>query len=489
MRSLFFKILVWFWLSNALIISLTVSYFMVTRDASERENREAIRKRGRSSLGAALDLTAQNAAFLYETEGKKSLVEFVAQTQEVTGLTLWLYRVRGADVTELTGQSVPANAKKSALQVLQSEDIERLAEGDYIYTARPAISYNGEAYIIVSKGRDFFRNLGGPGNPRPQDSLLKSIWAWLPTSGPQGFIFLGGAGVVCYALALYFSSPVRKLRKATNLLAEGDLSVRVGPQMGRRRDELADLAHDFDKMAERLQTLMMSERRLLGDISHELRSPLARMNVALELAEQSANEDTQIYLTRIYRESERLNELIGQLLALARLESGDTKNREVPVNLKELIEDVAHDADFEAKSKNCGVVVVHNEAAQMIGNVELLRSAIENVVRNAIRYTGEETQVEIEQHQHQGEALIRVRDHGPGVPDEALSELFRPFFRVAQARDRQSGGVGLGLAIAERAVQAHGGSISAQNAPDGGLLIEFRLPLKRRTKTPHHYSN
>lgn len=481
MRSLFFKILVWFWLSNALIISLTVSYLTITRDARERENREVIRRRGRSSLGAALDLTAQNAAFLYETEGKQSLAEFVAQTQEVTNLTLWLYRVRGAEVTELTGQAVPLNAKKTALKVLESEDIERLTEGDFVYTARPAISYNGEAYIIVSKSRDFFRNLPGGGGPRPQDSLLNNIWAALsPTAGPQGLIFLGGAGIVCYALALYFSSPVKTLRQATNLLAEGDLSVRVGPKIGRRRDELADLGHDFDKMAERLQTLMLSERRLLGDISHELRSPLARMNVALELAEQSANNDTQIYLQRIYREAARLNELIGQLLTLARLESGDTKDREAPINLGELVDEVAHDADFEARSKNCGVVVLHNEDALTMGSAELLRSAIENVVRNAIRHTDEKTEVEIEQRLHNGETYIRVRDHGPGVPDEALSELFRPFYRVAQARDRQSGGVGLGLSIAERAVRAHGGTISAQNAPGGGLLVEFRLPLKRQ---------
>jgi two-component system sensor histidine kinase CpxA len=271
---------------------------------------------------------------------------------------------------------------------------------------------------------------------------------------------------------------VRKLRRATNLLAEGDLSVRVAAKMGRRRDELADLGRDFDKMAERLQHLLLSERRLLGDISHELRSPLARMNVALELAEQTANEDTLTYLHRIQRESGRLNELIGQLLALARLESGDTQNREEIINLHELIEGVAQDANFEAKTKKCGVVIVHNDEVQTIGNTELLCSALENVVRNAIRYTNEQTQVEVEQRREKGQSLIRVRDYGPGVPEEALPELFRPFYRVASARDRQSGGVGLGLAIAERAVRAHGGSISASNVPNGGLMVEMRLPLR-----------
>ena len=482
MRSLFLKIFLWFWLSNALITVATVSYTIATHDARQSQGREAIRRRGRSSLGAALDLTAQNAAFLYEREGQDSLAAFIAQTQETTGLNLWLYRVSGADIQELTGQAAPENAHKAVIKVLQSEDIERILEGEYVFTARPTISYNGDSYVIVSKGRDFLRPLGAP--PSNPASFWDNMLFLLPTSGPRLWIFLGGAGVVCYALALYFSSPIRKLRQATNLLAEGDLSVRVASQIGRRRDELADLGQDFDKMAERLQHLLLSERRLLGDISHELRSPLARMNVALELAEQGADEETQLYLQRIARESGRLNELIGQLLALARLESGDIQDRQEEISLHQIIQEVAQDADFEAKSKNCGVVILHNDQVQTVGNTELLCSALENVIRNAVRYTGENTQVEIEHHKQDGYALISVRDHGPGVPEAALAELFRPFYRVAPARDRLSGGVGLGLAIAERAVHGHGGSITATNASDSGLLVKIRLPIKTAAIAP-----
>lgn len=487
MRSLFLKIFLWFWISNALITTGTVAFFIATRDNENRDNA----RRGRGPMGTALNLTAKNVAFVWEHEGKQGLQEFVKQAEEATDMSLWVFRVQGKDVQELTGDSVTKSVDTVARQAIGSTETARLTEGDYNYSARPVVSKGGASYIMVSRGRDFSQRAangaGGPGGPgrggplgpqAPIQAFFTDIFRWLPLSGPRLWIFLAGAGLVCYALASYLTSPVRKLRLATNLLADGDLSARVGQKMGRRRDELADLGRDFDKMAERIQNLMLSERRLLGDVSHELRSPLARLQVALELAEQGASEETQEYLDRIRLESQRLNTLIGQLLALARMESGDqTKAREVQVNIRQLVDEIAQDADFEARSQNRSVIVTHNDAAQTTGSNELLRSALENVVRNAVRYTGEKTKVEIEQRNQGGQALIRVRDHGPGVPTEALSDLFRPFYRVAQARDRQSGGVGLGLAIAERAIRAHGGSVKAENAPDGGLLVEFRLPL------------
>jgi len=249
-------------------------------------------------------------------------------------------------------------------------------------------------------------------------------------------------------------------------------------------------------MAERIQSLVGAERRLLGDISHELRSPLARMQVALDLADQSADEETRGYLARIEREGARLNELVGQLLALTRLETTGASAPRQPVNLDELVAEVVGDADFEARGQNRAVRVTQSEQCFISGNAELLRSAVENVIRNATRYTPQETEIEValQQEKLQQEkarstdsrstparartAVIRVRDHGPGVPEESLSKLFDPFYRVADARDRQSGGVGLGLSIAQRAVRFHGGTIAATNAPDGGLIVEIRLPLE-----------
>jgi two-component system sensor histidine kinase CpxA len=332
------------------------------------------------------------------------------------------------------------------------------------------------------RGAEPLRRRHGP--PPGKLGLVRWLAALLAATG------------VSYGLARYLTAPTARLRHAAQRLAAGDLSVRVAPRMGKRRDELADLGRDFDLMAERIQSLLAAERRLLGDISHELRSPLARMQVALDLADQSADEQTRSYLQRIEREGARLNDLIGQLLLLTRLETAAVETRREKIDLAELVLQVAADADFEARRHNRSVRVTQSVAAQTFGNTELLRRAIENVARNAVRYTTEKSVVEIALRRESAcgaEAgstpgpggpkanhdyvRITVRDFGPGVPEASLSKLFDPFYRIASARDRQSGGVGLGLSIAARALRFHGGEITARNAEGGGLLVEMRLPL------------
>ncbi len=319
-----------------------------------------------------------------------------------------------------------------------------------------------------------------------------TFWSFF---GQQLFILIGIGTMVSYALARYLASPAMKLRRATHQLAEGDLTARVGPQMGRRRDELADMGRDFDVMAERIETLVASERRLaeserrtveaqqrlLADISHELRSPLARIAYALDLAKGSANEETNSYLNRIERESARLNDLIGQLLTLARLEATPAPagglESAAPVELSKVVNDVCQDADFEARGRGREVHVIENAQCVVKGSADLLRSAIENVVRNAVRHSPQGKAVEVALRRGEKRALITVRDFGAGVPEESLSDLFRPFYRVAQARERESGGVGLGLSITERALRLHGGSVRAKNAEGGGLLVEIEIPV------------
>lgn len=280
--------------------------------------------------------------------------------------------------------------------------------------------------------------------------------------------------VLCYLLALYLTSPVRKLREATQKLADGDLSTRVAGQVGKRRDELSDLAHDFDVMAERIETLVVSQQRLNSDISHELRSPLARLNVALEIAKGKSNLETQPILDRIENESHRLNEMISRLLILAKLETNSELVEPVRIDLAEIVREVAEDADFEAQAKGRSVKVTWDDACTVLGSENLLRSAIENVLRNAVRYTAEGTAVDVSLTGNNGTAVLQVSDHGGGVPEKELANLFRPFYRVGEARDRTSGGTGLGLAIAERAIKAHKGTITAKNT-DKGLLVEISL--------------
>jgi signal transduction histidine kinase len=305
--------------------------------------------------------------------------------------------------------------------------------------------------------------------------------------GPGGVPGLGiliavlSSGLVCYFLASYLTSPILRLRKAAQKLAAGDLSARVG-KFGRSKDEVSQLVHDFDTMAEQIEKLVNAQSRLLKDISHELRSPLARMTVALELARQRTGTEAEGVLDRISLEASRMNELIGSLTTIARLESGAGTVKKVSVHLEEIVEEVARDADFEAQARNCRVEAEILDELPVEGDPALLRSAIENVVRNATRYTREGTTVKVRaeklQRQNSTQSLIAVTDYGPGVPEDALERIFQPFYRIDDSRGRSTGGVGLGLAITDQAVRLHGGSVTASNLPEGGLSVEIRLPLQ-----------
>jgi two-component system sensor histidine kinase CpxA len=299
---------------------------------------------------------------------------------------------------------------------------------------------------------------------------------------PALIIAVLSSGLVCYFLAWYMTKPVARLRAATQQLAAGDLTARAGDPGSRRRDEIAGLIRDFDSMAERLETLVKAQSRLLNDISHELRSPLARLNVALGLARQRSGPESATMLERIEMEAGRLNELIGRLLTLARMEDGEQRAPSTPVLLDEVVLGVAEDAEFEAQARHCHVQSEIPAGSWGVrGDASLLHSAIENVLRNAIRYTreGSTVKIHLEKTIRAGgaEAVVRVTDCGDGVPTDALEKLFQPFYRLDDARGRQTGGVGLGLAITERAVRFHGGRVKATNRAEGGLMVEIYLPL------------
>src|SRR6202161_564074 len=272
--------------------------------------------------------------------------------------------------------------------------------------------------------------------------------------GPRGMPVPGliiavlSSGLVCYFLAWYMTKPVARFRAATQQLAAGDLTARAGNPKSRRHDEIAGLVRDFDTMAGRLETLVKAQSRLLNDISHELRSPLARLNVALGLARQRSGEESASMLERIELEASRLNELIGRLLTLARLEDGEQSVPSTPVLLDEVVLKGTEDAEFEAQARHCHVRSgIPAGDWEVRGEASLLHSAIENVVRNAIRYTREGTTVQVslekQQRANVEEAVVRVTDCGEGVPPDALEKLFLPFYRLDDARGRQTGGVGL----------------------------------------------
>ncbi len=289
---------------------------------------------------------------------------------------------------------------------------------------------------------------------------------------------LAGA-IFCYFLTNYLTGPLKKLSLAAASIAEGRLDTRVDPSLIARRDEIAGLARNFDGMAERIEALVTGQRRLLGDVSHELRSPLSRLLVALSLVRQGPQEEVAENLQRIAAEARRLDALIGQLLILSRIDSGIDRGSPARFDWTNLVHEVASDGDFEARARNRRVVIVRADACTVDGFEDLMRSAVENVVRNAIRHTAEGTAVELSLEHGGASATLRVRDHGPGVPESALPEIFLPFRRAGNV---QSEGSGLGLAIAERAVHVHGGSIRAINAPGGGLLVEIAVTAASRDR-------
>ncbi len=234
-------------------------------------------------------------------------------------------------------------------------------------------------------------------------------------------------------------------------------------------------------MAERIETLLSSQGRLLRDISHELRSPLARLNVAVELVRQRSGKEADEALDRIEREAERMNTLIGQLRTLTLLESGTEIMDKKTIDLSGLVRNISGDAEFESAKRNITVSTELDDNIIIEGSEELLRRAIENILRNAVRYTAEGSEIKISLKRHVSEgkeyALLMVRDHGPGVHENELSNLFTPFYRIAESRDRKSGGMGIGLAITDRAVRLHKGTVRAFNASEGGLVVEIKLPL------------
>lgn len=453
-RSLYLKIFIWFWLAMIIINVALFAAVAVTRPTPT----------GRSWRDLAqVGPNAQRAADLYEQGGAAGLVTGLRETEKSSGVTATLFDENG---NELAGQPVQASAPELIAKATKSGEIEFNFAGRNTQVAKPVTTASGKRYTYVAH------------IPRTPYQMS------LQTQGFRLLVVLLTGGIFCYWLARYLTTPLLKLRTTTNELAEGNLGARVATKLTKRRDEVGQLGRDFNVMAERLESMVTAQQRLLGDISHELRSPLARLGVALGLARQRAGNSADGALNRIEHESDNLNEMISQLLTLTRLESGTDSRKRTTVELEALVREVADDADFEARSLNRTVQVVAAEKCSINGVEELLRSAVENVVRNALRFTPEGTAVEVALRKQNGAgdnfAVISVRDRGNGVPAEALEKIFQPFYRTEDARDRQSGGgTGLGLAITERAVRMHGGTVQASNSADGGLAVEMRLLIPK----------
>lgn len=456
-KSLFLKIFLWF--LGVLLLMATVSVVLTQVMISQ-----GILLSGRESiLTNAVRNHGATCLEIYEERGTDALAEATAKIRNETALGLHFFREDGTSLVPFPGDE---RIRESAFAALKRGESFANRQGLSLVFQR-IVSSRGNAYIVVGllPKRPLFPLIG------PNRRVLPVYLAGLACT----------AGLLCFWLARHIARPVGRLNEVTQAMARGEFSVRVEKDLKNRGDEIGQLGRSFDDMARHVEALLEAQQRLLRDISHELRSPLARLNVALALARQRAGAEIQGALARIEKEAEALNELIGQLLSLARVEADLGRILTAPEDLVALVREVVADADFEARARGCTVRFEAAEALPpLLLNADLVRSAVENVVRNALHHTAPETEVEVSVLslvENGGRCgLVRIRDHGPGVPEEELENLFRPFYRLDASRGRESGGVGLGLAIARRAVQLHGGRIDATNVRGGGLCVELRFP-------------
>jgi len=452
---LFWKILLAFWLTLIATAAATGAVIWALRE--ERAGAEAS-----VALGMPAVLATDLAAATLRHGGVDALRDWMGEVRRPHGIAVFAVDAKGAD---LLGRPVPEGALADARELADSRGSHR--------AVRAVEAPGGERYLVFAqqqgprlRGGDARPGGGRGGRPREGGG-------WL-------MLAMGAAAslAVSALLAWYLARPIRSLRWALRSAAEGRLETRVRPLMKGRRDEIADLGEEFDEMARRLQKLVEAQKRLLHDVSHELRSPLARLQAAVGLARQDPlrfQGALEPSLERIEREAARLDELVGEVLALARLEGGKAESGEEPVDLAELVASVAEDARFEAQAAHRDVAFQLASPVLVRGRPELLQRAVENVIRNAVKYTAEGSTVQVELAALGQRARLLVTDRGPGVAPGDAERIFEPFYR--SGANASVDGFGLGLAIAHAAIATHRGSIRAENAAGGGLRVEIELPL------------
>ena len=439
-RTLFSKIFLWSVFAQVLTLGSILALITFYIPDSE------------GAIDNAWSAYAHTAVVLLEKFGPQALDEFLAKTGEDTLLQLRLQATPSGN--SCTSEAIPADGTQTTAPHAVDDSTTTIAarglEGDYCLT------------VHATSG-------GLPETPEDRRSRLRILIL---------LELLSCAGL-SYGVARYLSRPISELRSAASRLAQGDMTARVGGTLANRSDEAAGLVREFDQMAERVADLIDAQRRLIGDISHEIKSPLARLSVALGLARRTAETYAPRQFDRMERELERLSMLSSELLTLAKLEQSPASAPLATVDLGAVVARVLSDATFESQTRMGDVVLhKHDQPLMVAGDEDLLRRAIENVVRNAIFYTSSGTKVEVALASPDGRsAALEIRDHGPGVPEDALAHLFEPFYRVDQARARKTGGAGVGLSICERAVRLHGGKVAARNASPRGLIVDISLPL------------
>ena len=451
MRSrIFWKIFLPFWILQT-VIMLFLAYRVHESFGPERPWWVQPERR-------AVPVLARYATWRYSTRGQEGLREMLHGVALPKRSAYWLF---DDNWNELSGYWLAPDARDAAKKALQHDGFAVTHHGAFI--AERVDDGAGHKYVFVG---EFF-------HPPVLHSLPVSVFIVILLSSLL-------TSLLCAILAQYLTRPIVRLRDAAAAIAGGNLDARAGRGPSDRRDEIADLVRDFDSMASEISDLVQSNKRMLMGVSHDLRSPIARIRVALSLAASAPEEERAELLERIELELLRLNGMIEQVLTVARLESGQMETPKVPVSLSQVLDEALEDARFEASQSNAEIVGGEGwPELTVVGDENMLRSAVENLLRNAIFYSGDGGRIEVKLTLTGGVARISVSDNGPGVPEDALPRLFKPFYRVDDARNTSTGGSGLGLSLVSAAVKFHGGKVTARNRQPHGLEIAIEIPATR----------
>ena len=445
MGRLFWKILLGFWLT--LLITGSAAGLLVWQHAKERiADLEILVDHPRA------DHNLNKVAGLLTRQGLPGLDRFMSQRErrKKHPLPMFIINEQGEDFLD---RPVPKMLLKRVYQSLDRPDHAAIKQ---------VTTPQGEELLIFI--------------PRRNHPLMQRH-GFFPSNLPvlPLLILLLGSLLFSVGLAFYITRPLQHLRDATQQFSQGQLDSRVMDKMAGRRDEIVDLAGDFDDMAEQVQQLIAGQKRLLNDVSHELRSPLARLQLAVALGRQQP-EHVEAMMLRVEKESQRLDTLVGELLTLSRIEADVERHEEDYFDLNGLVALICSDAQFEADEQAKTVIFDSGPEIVINGNIELLRRATENMIRNAVFYTADHSVVTVLLNQTKTEVVLQVCDQGSGVKEEQLADLFLPFIRMEHEQNSDVPGYGLGLAIAARAIGLHKGTISALNREEGGLCITVTLP-------------
>jgi two-component system, OmpR family, sensor histidine kinase CpxA len=450
MRSLTLKIFISYWIAAALVI---ITFNVV---GSPLHNPEFSR-----ALNTLLRTSAVASIASYESTGCPSRAPVLDQVN-----TSFILATGSGSL--LCGDTHDADVRDFIIDAALSTKTSRIRYVDHELFAVSVLDQAGHPYVFLME------------EPYAQRGEIFGVLT-------PSYTTIGISGVCTFFLAFLLTRPIRRLRWAAREIAAGKLETRVdwgarskSGVIG-RHDEINGLVHDFNYMADRLQGLVAAQHLLLRDVSHELRSPLARLSVALELVREKSHENMRRDLDRIEREAARINELVAELLYLSFMETLENVTQPTVASLSEMLEDLILDATYEAQKTDRKISSSISRDCFVCGDPALIRRAIENVIRNAIHYSPRGGVVGVslttEQRGQGSFTIIQVVDDGPGVPEDELDSILLPFYRVDKSRNLSTGGFGIGLSIAARAIRLHSGAISARNRAGGGLTLELLLPV------------